>query len=129
MLCPVQVNARIWSRCKPHTVVHLPHAKRFTAILLWRLPCTSAGTGVSWKCSYVTTSTGETRLCAGIQETRSVTSNLGCHGSSSSAVCPRVGKCVERRSQHPRRQRCAAERVQKLLRLSKRPSSTSPGLP
>jgi hypothetical protein len=53
MLCPVQVNARIWARCKRHILVHLLHAKRFTTILLWRLPCTSAGTGASWKCSHV----------------------------------------------------------------------------
>src|SRR5208337_5680162 len=42
----------------------------------------------------------DTRLHAWMQETRSVTSDLGCHGSSSFGVCSRAGECVERRGQH-----------------------------
>jgi len=53
--------------------------------------------GVSRKCRDVTTSIGQARLCAWIQEILSVTSDIGCHGSISSGDGPRAGECVERR--------------------------------
>ena len=96
--CSAQL--RSWACCKGNNLLHLHHAKRFTTILLWRPPCTSTWTSVSWNCSPVRTGTGQARLCASIQETRSVTSDLGCHGSSTSGVGSRAGDCAERRGQH-----------------------------
>jgi len=73
----------------------IPWLMSFTAIDLRRFffgtrLALLRGSGTSW----ITTSTGQGRLCAWIQETRSVTSDLRCDGSRSSVCCARAVKCL-----------------------------------